>query len=139
VPGGLFASTVRVSAPVKGSVVQKFGKVKVTDFADMIFSKGLEFSTAVGAEVFAVLAGKVAFVGNLPGYETVVVVDHGSRSYSLYGRLGKSAVKAGEMLAQDQSVGVTGEPDMKGRNFYFEVRKNGSPVDPEKILRKVSR
>lgn len=139
VPGGLFAAAVRASAPVRGTVVQKFGKVKVTDFADMIFSKGLEFSTAVGAEVFAVLAGKVAFAGNLPGYETVVVVDHGSRSYSLYGRLGKSAVKAGDMLAQDQSVGVTGEPDMKGRNFYFEVRKNGSPVDPERILRRVSR
>ncbi len=139
VPGGLFATAARVSAPVKGAVVQKFGKVKVTEFADMIFSKGLEFSAAVGTEVFAVLAGKVAFVGNLPGYETVVVVDHGSRSYSLYGRLASSAVKTGDMLAQDQSLGVTGEPDPKGRNFYFEVRKNGSPVDPQRILRRVSR
>jgi septal ring factor EnvC (AmiA/AmiB activator) len=130
---------VRISAPVKGTVVQKFGKVKVTDFADMIFSKGLEFATAAGSEVFAVLEGKVAYVGNLPGYETVVVVDHGSRSYSLYGRLGKSLVKAGEMLAQDQAVGVTGEPDPKGRNFYFEVRKSGSPVDPERVLRQLSR
>jgi septal ring factor EnvC (AmiA/AmiB activator) len=139
VPGGLFASTIRISAPVKGKVVQKFGKVKVTDFADMIFSKGLEFSAEVGSEVLAVQAGKVAFVGTLPGYETVVVVDHGSRSYSLYGRLGKSVVRSGQMLVQEQSVGVTGEPDAKGRNFYFEVRKNGTPVDPERILRKVSR
>jgi lipoprotein NlpD len=119
--------------------VQKFGKVKVTDFADMIFSKGLEFATTVGTEVFVVLAGKVAYVGNLPGYETVVVVDHGSRSYSLYGRLGKSLVKAGELLGQDQAVGVTGEPDLKGRNFYFEVRKSGNPVDPEQILKRVTR
>jgi septal ring factor EnvC (AmiA/AmiB activator) len=139
VPGGLFSKAVRIRAPVKGTVVQRFGKVKVTDFADMIFSKGLEFAAGVGAEVFAVLAGKVAFVGSLPGYETVVVVDHGSRSYSLYGRLGQSMVKAGQLVSRDQTIGITGTPDAKGRNFYFEVRKNGTPVDPTRVLTSLSR
>jgi len=139
IPGGLFSKAVRIAAPVKGKVVQRFGKVKVTDFADMIFSKGLEFATAAGAEVCAVLAGKVAYVGALPGYETVVVVDHGSRSYSLYGRLGQSMVKAGQLISRDQTLGVTGEPDAKGRNFYFEVRKNGTPVDPTRVLSSLSR
>jgi septal ring factor EnvC (AmiA/AmiB activator) len=31
-------------------------------------------------------------------------------------------------------VGVTAQADSKGRNFYFETRKNGAPVDPVSVL-----
>jgi septal ring factor EnvC (AmiA/AmiB activator) len=138
-PQGLFSRGISIGSPVSGKVLQHFGKVKVTEFADMIFSKGLEFSSAAGASVHAVLHGKVAYVGSMPAYETVVVLDHGARSYSLYGRLGSSAVQKGQLIEKDTVVGTTSAPDKKGRNFYFEVRKNGSPVDPESVLTKVSR
>jgi septal ring factor EnvC (AmiA/AmiB activator) len=138
-PQGLFSPGITIGSPVSGKVLQHFGKVKVTEFADMIFSKGLEFSSPVGSTVHAVLNGKVAYVGSMPAYETVVVIDHGARSYSLYGRLGSSYVKKGQMIGKDTVVGTTSTPDKKGRNFYFEVRKNGSPVDPESVLKKVSR
>jgi septal ring factor EnvC (AmiA/AmiB activator) len=138
-PLGLFSQGISIGSPVAGKVLQHFGKVKVTEFADMIFSKGLEFSSAAGASVHAVLHGKVAYVGSMPAYETVVVLDHGARSYSLYGRLGSSAVQKGQMIEKDSVVGTTSTPDKKGRNFYFEVRKNGAPVDPESVLKRVSR
>ena len=138
-PGGLFVKGVRIAAPVKGKVLQSYGKVKVTDFSDMIFSKGLEYAAGNGSTVHAVYPGKVAYVGAMPGYETVVVVDHGGRSYSLYGRLGKSSVKIGDTVAQDQVVGSVSEVDQKGRNFYFEVRKNGTPVNPQAVLTRTSR
>jgi septal ring factor EnvC (AmiA/AmiB activator) len=99
--------------------VQRFGKAKVTDFADMIFSKGLEFKTAAASQVSAILGGRIAFAGSMPGYDSVVIIDHGKRSYSLYGRLGKIFVAKG---------------DAKGRNFYFETRKNGDPIDPMTVL-----
>jgi septal ring factor EnvC (AmiA/AmiB activator) len=75
----------------------------------------------------------------MPAYETVVVVDHGARSYSLYGRLGSAVVKKGDVVERDAVLGTTAELDKKGRNFYFEVRRNGSPVDPETVLKRVSR
>jgi septal ring factor EnvC (AmiA/AmiB activator) len=137
-PEGLFGKSVRVVYPVKGDVLQRFGKAKVTDFSDMIFSKGLEFKTAEGSQVRAVLGGKVAFSGVMPGYDTVVIIDHGSRSYSLYGRLGKSLVQKGDIIGQKDPVGLTSAPDTKGRNFYFETRKNGSPVDPTSVLSRAS-
>ncbi len=132
---GLFARGVKASAPLAGRVIQPFGKIRVASFADMIFSKGLEFSSSPGVDVVAVALGKVAFAGTMPGYDTVVVLDHGARSYSLYGRLGQSLVKVGEFVQQRQRVGTTGEPDEKGRNFYFEVRKNGAPVNPSSVVK----
>ncbi len=137
-PEGLFGRAVRIVTPVRGEVVQRFGKTKVTDFADMIFSKGFEYKTAEGSQVRAVLGGRVAFAGEMPGYDTVVIIDHGARSYSLYGRLGKSFVSKGDLIGQKEPVGVTAAPDGRGRNFYFETRKNGAPVDPSGVLARAS-
>jgi septal ring factor EnvC (AmiA/AmiB activator) len=137
-PGGLFAQTARVAYPVTGEVVQRFGANKVTSFADMVFSKGVEYKTAEGSQVKAVLGGRVAFAGTMPGYDTVVIIDHGERSYSLYGRLGKSLVQQGDLVQRKDVLGFTSAADSKGRNFYFETRKNGSPVDPGSVLSRAS-
>jgi septal ring factor EnvC (AmiA/AmiB activator) len=59
--GGLFAKGVSVGAPVKGKVLQPFGKVKVTSFSDMIFSKGFEYAAAPASTVHAVHPGKVVY------------------------------------------------------------------------------
>lgn len=135
----LFESKVQVSAPVRGEVLQSFGRSKLTNFADMVRSKGVEFSTPPQSDVFAVLAGQVVFAGMMPGYDQVVVVEHGGRSYSLYGRLGTLGVKAGDLVERDQKIATTAAPDAKGRNFYFEVRRNGAPVNPENVLTHLSR
>ena len=139
VPPSLFDRSVKVSAPVKGEVLQTFGRSKLTNFADMVRSKGIEFSTQAGSDVHVVQRGKVVFAGEMPGYDQVIVVEHGGRSFSLYGRLGSVAVKTGDPVDQDQSIATTSAPDAKGRNFYFEIRRNGSPVDPETVLVRVSR
>jgi septal ring factor EnvC (AmiA/AmiB activator) len=135
----LFDRSVKVSAPVKGEVLQTFGRSKLTNFADMVRSKGIEFSTQAGSDVHVVQRGKVVFAGEMPGYDQVIVVEHGGRSFSLYGRLGSVAVKTGDIVDHDQSIATTSAPDAKGRNFYFEIRKNGAPVDPETVLVRVSR
>ena len=135
----LFDKSSKVSAPVKGEVLQTFGRSKLTNFADMVRSKGIEFSTPEGSDVHVVQNGKVVFAGMMPGYDQVIVVEHGGRSYSLYGRLGTVAVTTGDIVEHDHVIATTSAPDAKGRNFYFEIRKNGSPVDPETVLVRVSR
>ncbi len=137
-PEGLFGKGVRVSYPIKGQVLRSFGRSKVTDFSDIIFSKGMEFKTAESSQVKSVLGGRVAFSGVMPGFDMVVIIDHGLRSYSLYGRLGKVFVAKGDLVKRGAVVGVTAAPDAKGRNFYFETRKNGNPVDPSTVLSRAS-
>lgn len=135
----LFDAAVAASAPVKGDILHGFGRTKMTNFADMVRSKGIEFSSPVGSPVYSVLQGKVVFAGMMPGYDQVIVVEHGGRSFSLYGRLGSIDVKVGDQVAQDHPIATTSSPDAKGRNFYFEVRKAGAAVNPETVLRRVSR
>lgn len=136
---GLFVPGLAISAPVQGEVVRRFGKTRIAELAQLVMSKGLEYVTQAGAQVYAVSSGRVAFVGPLPGYGSVVVMDHGGRSYSLYGRLGSVLVRSGEGVRRDAVIGTTSAPDAQGRNFYFEVRKNGAPIDPEKVLSRLSR
>jgi septal ring factor EnvC (AmiA/AmiB activator) len=135
----LLEAGLKLTSPVQGKVLQSFGRSKVTNFDDMVRSKGVEFSTQVSSDVHAVLQGKVVFVGTMPGYEQVVVIEHGSRSYSLYGRMGGVAVKSGDSVSRDQVIGTSSAPDEKGRNFYFEIRKGGQPINPESVLVNLSR
>ena len=96
----------------------------------MVFVKGLEFNARPGARVSAVAAGKVVLNQVLPGFGNVVIVDHGERYYTLYGRLASGLSRVGDVVKKGEVVGVVGEPDKRNRNFYFELRIKGKPVDP---------
>lgn len=132
---GLFVTGVKLVKPVEGSVVQGFGRVEVSRFSDIVFSKGVEFMAPDGAPVQAVLGGTVAFSGTMPGYDKVVIIHHGERSYSLYGSLDAALVAKGEPIATGQAIGRASVRGSKRRNFYFEVRRNGKPVDPRSLFK----
>lgn len=132
---GLFVTGVKLVKPVEGTVVQGFGKVEVSEFSDIVFSKGVEFVASDGAQVQAILGGIVAFSGTMPGYEKVVIINHGERSYSLYGSLEKSLVARGEKVSTGQEIGRAAVRSGKRRNFYFEIRRNGKPIDPRSLFK----
>jgi lipoprotein NlpD len=83
----------------------------------------------------AVGAGRVLHLGPMPGYGTIVIVDHGARSYSLYGKMGEILVERGSDVTQGDTLGRLNGADKEASNFYFEIRKNGTPVDPAPYLR----
>jgi murein hydrolase activator len=117
----------------KGTVVQHFGKQKHDEFSDVIFVKGIEVATIEGSSVHAVSRGTVVFNSELPGFGNVLIVEHPGEYYTLYGRINPEkfideTVEAGDILGRATT------PDQKGRNFYFEIRKEGKPLNPEKYL-----
>ena len=120
----------RLPLPVRGRVIRRFGKVHHEEFSDILFVKGLEYRTDLGEKVRAVAPGRVVFAKILPGYGNVVIVDHGLRYYSLYGRLASSIVREGELVKLGDVLAVLGDVDGKGRNFYFELRLKGKAIDP---------
>jgi len=125
--------------PVDGEIVQRFGKQKHDEFADMVFVKGLEIRAPVGATVKAVAAGKVVLSQVLPGYGNVIIVDHGKRYYTLYGRLAGALKSVGDSVSNGESLAVLGEPDYKGRNFYFELRLKGKATNPLEYFKNAPR
>lgn len=131
---GLERARGRLPMPVSGKIVQRFGKQKHQEFSDMVIVKGLEIATEVGTKVRPVAPGKVVLSQTLPGFGNVVIVDHGKRYYTLYGRLASTLATVGTDVTPSSVLGLTGEVDYQGRNFYFELRLKGKAVDPMDYL-----
>lgn len=123
-----------LSLPTSARVLKGFGMHKAKDFADFVFSKGLEFAASADSPISAIADGKVAFNGRMPGYGTVLILDHGQRSYSLYGRLSDTKAELGEVVSKGAVIGAASQPDEHGRSFYFEIRQNGDSVNPKSFF-----
>jgi septal ring factor EnvC (AmiA/AmiB activator) len=128
--GNLEAKLDLISLPAIGRVVRPFGKRRVQEFDDVISNNGVELSVEEGSTVKAMRDGIVKFVGEMPNFGPVVVVDHGERLYSLYGRLKQVSVTVGSNLKRGSSIGLVGKLNERGSNFYFEARRAGRAIDP---------
>lgn len=126
--------TSNLSVPIKGQIIVGFGSKKHQEFDTMVFNKGIEYSSQTGAEIKSVARGRVIYLGRLAGYGTVIIIDHGQRFYSLYGRLASTQVELAQEIDSQQLLGHSGQADEKGRNFYFEIRHDGQALDPAKYL-----
>ena len=124
----------RLPKPVSGKLIRKFGKHKAKGFKDIVFNKGVEYSTKSGAEVKSVAVGKVIFLGRMPGFGTVIILDHGKRMYSLYARVDDTRVEQGDIVGQGSKLATVEEVGGGTGLFYFEIREKGKAVDPKRYL-----
>lgn len=97
---------------------------------------GIEISASDGAEAHAVHDGVVAFAGAFAGFGNLVILDHGSQTFSLYGDLLEIAVKKGAHVDQGQALGTVGPTSSGSSGVYFELRVDGQPVDPLQWLKR---
>jgi len=65
------------------------------------------------------------------GYGCRVVIDHGGRIATLYAHLSSFAISEGQDVAAGEVIAYTGSTGAStGPHLHFEVRVNGTPVDP---------
>ena len=114
--------------PVAGTVARRFGRGPTAN--------GMEIAAAEGAEARAIHDGTVAFAGPFSGFGNLVILDHGSQAFSLYGDLLDIGVKKGDRVEHGRRVGTVGATSSGGSGLYFELRVDGQPVDPLQWLRK---
>jgi len=97
---------------------------------------GIEIAAAAGAPVSAVHDGEVAFSGPFTGFGHLIIVQHGSETFTLYGHLGAGLVGKGERVTAGQVIGRAGQPPgSRDTRLYFELRVDGQPVNPLQWLR----
>jgi septal ring factor EnvC (AmiA/AmiB activator) len=99
-------------------------------------SNGIEIAAPEGADALAVHDGVVAFAGTFAGFGNLVILDHGSQSFSLYGDLLGITVKKGDRIAHGHPLGSIGPTPSGANGLYFELRVDGQPVDPLQWLKK---
>ena len=119
--------------PVAGTVRQRYG-VTAGDRRGM--SNGIDIAAPEGTPALSIHGGTVAFADTFAGYGNLVIVDHGSQTFSVYGNLLDIAVSRGGRVDRGQPVGRVGFPLTGGAGLYFELRVDGRPVDPLQWLRK---
>ncbi|HEX2241204.1 MAG TPA: peptidoglycan DD-metalloendopeptidase family protein [Actinomycetota bacterium] len=92
---------------------------------------GVDINGYTGQPVVSSKAGRVILASYYSGYGNCVIIDHGGGFSTLYAHLSDFAVSAGEDVGQAQIIGDVGcTGNCYGDHLHFEVRINGSPVDP---------
>ena len=121
----------RLSLPVKGKILNKFGRQKDKQFASFIVHNGINIRVRTGVSVRSVFDGKVLYTGELEGYGNLVIIGHGKDYHSLYGHLDRISVKQNQMVQTGDIIGLSGDTgSLIGETLYFEMRKNGKPIEP---------
>jgi septal ring factor EnvC (AmiA/AmiB activator) len=121
----------RLPWPVKGQVLTHFGVQRHPQFGTVVYRRGIDIAAKNGDDVRAVNGGQVAYADWYRGYGRLVIIDHGSGLYTLYGHLSRLDVNGGDRVSQGQVIGLAGDTgSLKGTKLYFEIRRNGEAVDP---------
>ncbi len=120
--------------PVSGSfkVTSRFGRQSLPDLPDVVFDNpGIDAEASAGASALAVYPGKVSGVYMLPGYNTVVIVNHGNY-YTVYGNIARASVKVGDAVRAGQALGALAaeEDDNRHTSIHFEVWRNREKLNP---------
>jgi septal ring factor EnvC (AmiA/AmiB activator) len=128
---GLGAQKGRLTLPVKGTIVERFGRHKHPEFDSFTFSNGISVTAPAGTPIHAVFDGEVIFADYFKGYGNMIIVDHGGGFFSLYAHAASVAKKVGSKVARNDVLASVGDVDSsKGPLLYFEIRYQGKPVDP---------
>lgn len=112
--------------PASGSVVGAFDESR---------TKGLAISGKAGDPVLAAADGKVVYAGSgLRGYGNLVIIKHNNTYLTAYAHNQALLVKEEQSVKRGQKIAEMGSTDAERVQLHFEIRKQGKPVDPAKLL-----
>lgn len=99
------------------------------------FHGGLDFAANYGSTIRAADSGSVIFAGWYGGYGRAVIINHGDGITTLYGHCSELYVTEGQTVQRGSAIAAVGSTGLStGPHLHFEVRKNGTPVNPMNYL-----
>jgi murein DD-endopeptidase MepM/ murein hydrolase activator NlpD len=122
--------------PVQGPITSPFG-MRLNPFGggNTEFHPGIDIAVEVGTPVAAAADGRVIIAGWVSGYGNYIAIDHGGGISTGYGHLSQFFVAVGQDVQRGQAIGASGNTGRStGPHLIFEVRRNGTPVDPTPFL-----
>jgi murein DD-endopeptidase MepM/ murein hydrolase activator NlpD len=124
-PGDSTPSSHGLIWPVNGPVTSPFGM----RWGRM--HEGIDIGVGYGTPIHAAASGTVIWCGWMSGYGNLTAIDHGGGLSTAYGHQSSIAVGCGQHVSQGQVIGYVGcTGHCFGPHLHFEVRINGTPVDP---------
>jgi murein hydrolase activator len=121
----------RLTLPVKGKILNKFGRIKDKQYGSFIVHNGINIKTRTGTPVRSIFNGKVLYTGELEGYGNLVIIGHGKDFHSLYGHLNRIDAKPNQVVQVGDIIGLSGDTgSLVGETLYLEMREKGKPIEP---------
>jgi lipoprotein NlpD len=112
--------------PAAGPVVATFDDAK---------TKGLAIGGKAGDPVYAAADGRVVYAGSgLRGYGNLVIVKHNANYLTAYAHNQTLLVKEDQIVKRGQKIAEMGSTDADRVQLHFEIRKQGKPIDPARLL-----
>jgi murein DD-endopeptidase MepM/ murein hydrolase activator NlpD len=127
--------TGQMAYPVQGRLSSPYGYRIHPIFKTRKMHTGIDLSAPSGTPIRAADGGTVLFSGWRGGYGKTVIVQHGNGLATLYAHMSAIHVGTGQSVDKGGVLGLVGSTGYStGPHLHFEVRKNGSPVNPLSYL-----
>lgn len=127
--------------PVDGTILMSYSMDKTVYFSTLDqykYNPAVIISGAEGDQVISATAGIVKSIDVTAETGTTVNVDIGNGYELFYGQLKEVPVKVGDYVEAKTVLGYVSQPtkyySVEGCNVYFEMRKDGQPVNPVEYL-----
>lgn len=115
--------------PVRGMIVSEFGVRGGTQY------NGIGIKAEEGTSVRAAASGRVGYVGSIPLYGNVVLIEHPNRLVTVYGHLKDIRVENSKVVERNEVIGTVGTSGRANAPLlYFEVRSRSKPRNPRFFL-----
>jgi len=127
----------KLSWPVQGNLVGRFGPQKNESLGTVTNNPGIDIAASKGKGVRAVLDGIVVAITWIPGYGNTMIVDHGDSYYTVYAHIDNIQVNMDGYVLRDQVIAqVSDTGSLDGARLHFEVWRGKDKVDPLQWLKR---
>ena len=125
----------KLSWPVEGRIISKFGIIRNPDTGTVTENVGIDIQAASGTRVKSVLDGVVSTITYIRGHGNIVIIDHGGGFSTVYAHIEKIKVSENEYLQMGNSFAVVAAADAGDTaKLHFEVWGNQEKLNPQKWL-----
>lgn len=136
--GGFTGNGGSMGVPVNGARISSGYGTRVHPITGQIKKHtGVDLAAPQGTDIHAAAGGVVIVAEWWSGYGNTVIIDHGNNVWTLYGhiRQGGISVEKGQTIKKGEKIAEVGSTgNSTGPHLHFEVRINGTPVDPMPYL-----
>lgn len=131
-PVGLAVPAPGIVLPVQGIITSRFTRARFHPLLRIFRPhKGVDVYAVKGTPILAPAAGRVVFAGRSFGNGNMVELDHGGGVHSRYAHCSVIKVREGDFVSYGDVIGLVGSTGLStGPHLHFEVRINGTAVDP---------
>ncbi|WP_249976416.1 murein hydrolase activator EnvC family protein [Vreelandella olivaria] len=115
--------------PVQGSITADFQRRSGMHY------NGIVIQASEGTAVTAVHTGRVVFADWMRGFGNLLIIDHGDQIMTLYAHLQQFSARPGQQVSRGDEIGRVGNSGgQAGSALYFEVRRGGEPINPQRWI-----